>query len=550
MLKLRDYQQELVGAIHDAWQSLRSVLAVLPTGGGKTVIFSYLMQTHKGASAAIAHRREILGQISLSLASLGVKHRVVAPPATVKRIRRRHIKKFGANYIDPTAVNGVISVQTLTSKSSAENASLQAWINQLTLVVFDEGHHYVDSGIWGRAVEMMHRAKLLFVTATPERADGKGLGVHSNGYCETMVEGPTTAWLIEQGHLSRFAYKAPESDLNVADLAVDRNGDFNAKALRNRVVESHLVGDTVQHYLQYANGLKTIVFATDVSTANEMAVAFTAAGVKAKALSAKTDGNERDAALDEFETSNLNVLVNVDLFDEGFDVPAVACAILARPTQSLAKFLQMVGRALRTMEGKEQAIIIDAVRNWERHGMPNWPRNWTLDARPKGNRNADDTVLQRICTACTQPYEAYYRECPYCGEPYHVEGGVYEIEKVDGDLIDLDVDALAALFAKIEEAERTDEQFEIDLIGSKIPVIGRPRLLKAHQAARYRRDVLRNLVGWWIGCQPEGRDIREKYRRFYHRFGIDIATAFTLSADDTDKLVDRITERFNEDMLV
>jgi superfamily II DNA or RNA helicase len=569
MIKLRDYQQALADTITAAWLTARSVLAVLSTGGGKTVIFSSLIHEHNGASAAVVHRKEIVGQISCALAGLEVKHRVIAPPNVIALIRRKHLKRFGKSFVDPHAQCGVISVQSVTSKASLKDPALQRWLAQITLCVFDEGHHYVTQGIWGRAVRMMDRAKLLFVTATPERADGKGLGVDSDGFCEMMVEGPATAWLIVQGYLSRFIYKAPQTDLDMSDLPITASGEVNAKELRARTVKSHLVGDVVKHYLQFARGKKTIVFASDVATAEEMAASFRQAGINTFALSGETDSTTRDRRLDEFEFGDLDVLVNVDLFDEGFDVPAVECVILARITMSLAKYLQMCGRGLRVVyaEGydlktqagrlaaiaagtKRNAIIIDPVRNWERHGMPNWPRKWTLDARSKGTRaGAADTIPQRVCLACTQPYEAFYKACPHCGEPVPLPGGRSLPEQVDGDLMELDVEGMAALFAKINGADMDYDEYLLDQISRNIPPIGRGADMKRHQAAKYRRSVLHELVGWWIGMQPDGRELGEKHRRFYHRFGIDIGTAFTLGANDTDALIERIQQRFAEDMV-
>ena len=174
--------------------------------------------------------------------------------------------------------------------------------------------------------------------------------------------------------------------------------------------------------------------------------------------------DERESELHKFETGALQAVTNVDLFDEGFDVPAASCAIMARPTQSLAKFLQMIGRVLRpvyadgfdleTRQGrldaqaagpKPFAVIIDPVRNWERHGMPNWPRRWTLAGKDKGSRGAkSDAIPQKVCTACTQPYEAFYKACPFCGHTL-IPAGRARPEQVDGDLVELDVEGMAAL---------------------------------------------------------------------------------------------------------
>lgn len=566
MLTLRDYQLALVDRVYRAWEEYRAVLAVLPTGGGKTVCFAKIAHDHVGACAAIVHRKEIVGQISQALARLEVRHRVIAPPAVVRRIRRRHLKELGKSFVDDHAPAGVVSVQTLTSKSAESNRDLQSWVRQVTLAIYDEGHHYVKRGQWGRAVECMSGAKILQVTATPERADGLGLGADSDGFAEVMVEGPPLQWLIDNGYSCRFQYKAPRSDINVADIPLTASGDLNTKELRKRVVESHLVGDVVAQYHQFVPGKRAIVFATDVQSAEEIAAEFRRVGVASAALSGETEQGERDDTLDRFEAGSLRVLVNVDLFDEGFDVPAADAVILARPTASLGKYLQMVGRVLRvvyakgfdlsTAEGRLAAIaasekpfatVIDPVRNWERHGMPNWPRQWSLDGRAKSTRTTSDTAPQKVCDECTQPYRAYLTSCPNCGH-VNERAGRSLPEQVEGDLFDLDVDGMAALFERMRRADMSDEEFARGQIARHVPPIGRGAELKRHREAKYRRQVLRELVAWWVGCQA-GRELREIHKRFYFRFGVDIGTAFTLNAADTDALIVKIQQRFSEDMI-
>lgn len=568
MFKLRDYQQNAADQVRDAWHRVSNVLLALATGGGKTVVFCQLIHDHQGAAAAVVHRREIVSQIACSLAALGVKHRIIAPPKTVAFIRRKQLKKFGASFVDPNARVGVISVQTLTSKATRNNEAAQRWLKQVTLCVFDEGHHYTASGFWARAVEMFSHAKLLFATATPERADGKGLGVDCSGFVEEMVDGPQTGELIKAGYLSPYVYFCPESDIDVSDIPLTAKGDFDAREFRKRVVASHLVGDIITQYRRYGKGERAIVFANDILTAEEIAVEARANGITATALSGESDQRDRDQALDDFESGRLQWLVNVDLFDEGFDVPAATVCILARRTDSLAKYLQMIGRILRpvyapgfdltTPEGrlaamaagpKPTGIVIDPVRNWERgHGLPHWPRSWSLIGKEKSRKAASDTIPMRVCLGCAQLFAMIHVICPYCG--VEVKPAERTAPKfVDGDLFALDMAAMDAIFEAQQKAEMTADEFALDQIARNVPAIGRPREARAHAAAKHRRGVLRELVGWWIGMQPPGRDLREKHRRFYHRFGVDIGTAFTLNAADTDKLAAVIARRFTEDLI-
>lgn len=549
MVQLRPYQTDLITEVRSAWSAARAVLMVLPTGGGKTVVFSQVIKDHAGCSAVMAHRREIVGQISCALGVMGVKHRVIAPPSVVTSIRKKHLKQFNRSFIDPQAPCGVVSVQTMTSKSSMRDGQLANWVRRLTLCVFDEGHHYVDKGAWAVAVQQVPDAcKLLFVTATPQRGDGRGLGRHANGFCDVMVEGPPTHVLIQRGSLSRFRYFAPKTDINLTDIPVTASGEFNSAVLRARTVASHLVGDVFDHFQKFAKGKRALVFASDVATADEIAAVFNAGGVHAESLNGKTETGMRDRHVTAFRDGDLRVLVNVDLFDEGFDAPGVEAVVLARSTHSIGKYLQMVGRALRVMDGKTEAIIIDPVCNWERHGLPDWPRSWTLDDIEKGARaGPSDATPVRICCACTQPYEIFNKVCPYCGTAPRIAVRT-SIKQVAGDLTELNVGALNALFAKIDAANMSDEDYRKDQISRRIPEIGRNMDLKRHQNNTQQRKVLEELVAWWCGCQPAGRDMGEIQKRFNHRFGVDIGTAFTLKAKDTLALIECIQLHFTEDL--
>lgn len=546
MPNLRPYQQTFVAGIHLAWSRVQSVLGIMPTGGGKTVCFSEILSRHIGASAVTVHRYEIVKQISTALASFGLKHRIVAPSDAVRRIRRSHLRIFGASFVDQQALCGVISVQTLTSRRSDTDLQLRAWLTQVTLAVFDEGHHYVNTGKWAKGVGVFPRAKLLFTTATAKRADGKGLGSHASGFVDEMVVGPSTKWLIDHKYLSPYKYFALRSDLDLVGLPLSASGDFNLKALQSRFAKSCLVKDAPKHYMRHAPGCTGLVFNTDVASATDCAESFTSQGISCVVLHGGTDPDTREKALDKLAAHDIKLVANVDLFDEGFDAPNITVCILLRATASLAKFLQMVGRVLRRAEGKDYAIIIDPVGNWERHMTPDWPRVHSLDDGPAAKDTADLTA----CISCSQPYEAFYRACPYCGE-IRVRAKRAELrkpEQVDGDLQELDLDALATLSGARAEANMPDSDYRAEMVRRGIPEIGRPAELRRHRARKYRRKVLRTLMAWWAEAQPSDRDKGEKYRRFFLRFGVDVSTAFTLSEADTDSLINQVTRGFQHDI--
>ena len=169
-MELRPYQAELERAIQQVWAGGTSnALAVLPTGGGKTVLFSYIKHHHAGHSIAIAHRQELVEQISLALAREGLKHQIIAPQPVVKQCIARHMQELGHTLYDPRATTAVAGVDTLLRRKNIDWAKFTLW-------VMDEAHHVLTDNKWGKAVALMPHAKGLGVTATPVRADGRGLG--------------------------------------------------------------------------------------------------------------------------------------------------------------------------------------------------------------------------------------------------------------------------------------------------------------------------------------------------------------------------------------
>ncbi len=185
-MQLRDYQLDLKNKTYDSWQTHKNVLAVLPTGSGKTALFSNILQEHRGYSCAIAHRQELVSQISLALANYGVRHRIIGPSKIVKWIVRLQVEEFGKNFYDSSAPCAVAGVRTLNSPK--QKAKLSEFFNQTSLWVTDECHHVLADNKWGKACSLFSRAKGLGVTATPERSDGAGLGRHADGVFDDIPQ--------------------------------------------------------------------------------------------------------------------------------------------------------------------------------------------------------------------------------------------------------------------------------------------------------------------------------------------------------------------------
>jgi len=530
---LRPYQLEAEQAIYAEWQHVRNVLAVLPTGAGKTVLFSKILADTRGPSVAVAHRQELVSQISLALARNGVRHRIIAPDNVRGSIEALHMIELGRRWVDQQAPCGVAGVDTLNRMTGAH---FDAWRNGVQRWVMDEAHHVLRDNKWGRACELFPNAYGLGVTATPVRADGKGLGRHADGLMDSMIVGPSMRDLIDEGYLTDYRIFAPKSDLDLSAVKVGESGDYVAAQLRAAVHKSHITGDVVEHYLRLAPGKLGVTFAVDIESATEIAAAFRARGVPAEVVSSKTPDSQRVAILRRFRRRELLQLVNVDLFGEGFDLPAIEVVSMARPTQSYALYCQQFGRALRLLLGKLVALIIDHVGNVFRHGLPDARREWSLDRREKRARGANDAMPTTVCTrtepeACAQTYERFHPCCPFCGfapEPV----GRSAPEQVDGDLQELDAAVLAAMRG---EADRV-------MGAPRIPAGVPAQAVRHNHMERLRAQVaLRDVMQMWGGWREAlGESLSMAQRRFYLTFGVDVMSAQALGAREAGELMARL----------
>ena len=530
-MDLRGYQTDLIADVRDAWgQGALNVMAVLPTGGGKTVCFGTILREHNGASCAIAHRSELVGQMSTTLAKLQVRHRIIAPVGTIRDIVTRHMHETGRSWHDPMALAAVAGVDTLTKRD------LGSWAEQVTLWVIDECHHLLAANKWGKGVSLFPNARGLAVTATPVRADGRGLGRGSDGLIDYMVQGPTKRELIDAGYLTDYRIFAPASDIDLANVPVsDITGDFSAPALRDAAKRSHVTGDIVENYMKIAPGKLGVTFCVSVELAGETAARYRAAGVPAEMVSANTPELERAAILRKFARRELLQLVNVDLFGEGFDLPAIEVVSMGRPTASYGLYVQQFGRACRPMENKDRAIIIDHVGNVLRHGLPDAPRIWTLDRRERRARNKEELLQQpvRVCPECTIVYEKFHLACPHCGH-VPVPKSRAAPEHVDGDIAELD----PAVLARLRRESDVDAAPKVPY-GANDAIRG--AIMKRHRIWKESQRGLRETMALYGGWQKHlGRPQREAYKRFFVEFGVDVATAQGLPASEATELNARI----------
>lgn len=564
MSHLRPFQQTIKAAVFQQWQDgRRNVLVKSPTGSGKTVILADIVRTVDKASAVIAHRSELVSQISLALAGEGVRHRIVGPDSLRRNCVSLHMDRLGRTAYDPAARVGVCGVDTLVNR----DVKADAWFSQVGLWVQDEAHHVLKDNKWGTAAQMFPNAYGLGVTATPARADGKGLGAHADGLFDAIVQGPEMRELIDAGYLTDYRIFAPPSDVDYSEVSITASGDLSPAKLRAAVHASDkIVGDVVKHYLRIAKGKLGVTFAVDVESAKEIAAAFNAAGVPAEIVSAKTPDLLRAQILRRFERREVLQLVNVDLFGEGFDLPAIEVVSMVRKTESWPLFVQQFGRALRLMiskqlaaawgdftdqqrldhiagSGKPVALIIDHVGNVIRHGLPDAPRADSLDRRASRSSGPSDAIPLRTCanpntdgagTPCASVYERFRKTCPFCG--FYPEPPARSApEFVDGDLFELDAKTLAAMRGQVAAIDGAPR------IPHGLPPLAVAGVRKQHAQRIEAQQDLRDQIALWAGWQAaQGFDDSQSYRRFFHAFGIDVLGAQALGRPDAEALTLRL----------
>jgi len=543
--KDRWYQIKIDQEIDEAYEAgAKNVMPAVPTGGGKTRIFTGRISKWGGYSCAMAHRQELVSQISLALNKRGVQHFAFVPKNMVQKLISLHIREHGKSHYAPNSRCAVAGVDTLLARKH----SVAAWCQRVGFWVIDEGHHVLRDNKWGKAVELFPPTALgLLPTATPERSDGRGLGRHADGIVDKLIIGPTGRQLMNDGFLSDYEVYAPTIDLHLTTADIGASGDYVQSKLIKKTRESKIVGGVVENYLKLAPGKLGLTFVPSVDIAADIAAAYRAAGVPAEVISAKTPDAIRFEANRRLANGDLKQLVNVDIFGEGYDCPAIEVVSFARATESYPVFSQQFGRALRVLPGKGKAIIIDHVGNFLRHSMrsgtPDSRNNWTLDARCKRTQERDpDLTPYKACPACTAVYEAYYPRCPHCG--YVAIPAVRSSpEFVDGDLTIIDPDWIARINSEIAKIDEPADLIRNRMAGAG-PMVANSAA-KNHRL-RYEAQIeLREVIALWAGWQRYlSRPDAESYKRFYWRYGIDVKSAQKLGRPDAESL----TARLKKDM--
>jgi superfamily II DNA or RNA helicase len=342
------------------------------------------------------------------------------------------------------------------------------------MMIVDEAHHAIGKSTWGKVIKHWKRALLLGVTATPTRLSGEGLEQLFN----TMVLGPNTAELIDNGDLASYRLFAPTT-IDTTGLS-KRAGDFVKKELAERSDKRFITGSSIDHYKKHADGSPAIAFCISIAHANHVAEQYRDHGYRAVAIDGKMSKNWRRNIIRDFRSNRIQVLTSCDLISEGFDCPGIVTSILLRPTQSLGLYLQQVGRGLRTAPGKAEGIILDHAGNTMMHGLPDRDHEWTL----KGSALPKDTGPSvKTCPKCFYVMPVHRGRCPECQHKFAGQGKARIIDEVAGELREVSpAEILAQRRASREKSNRAYRQFKAVTLADHI--------------AEGRRRGYKNAYGW------------------------------------------------------
>jgi superfamily II DNA or RNA helicase len=386
---LRDYQVRALDACRAVIRAgKRRVLLVAPTGSGKTSIAGEIIRCASARGSRtlfLAHRRELLEQCHGRLLEFGVESSII---------------RADDPRLDPSQAVQVASVQTMVRRLK------QFAADAFNLVIVDEAHH-TRADTYNKILNYFTGARaVLGLTATPIRQDGRGL---AESY-DVLVEAASMRELVQLGFLVPTRMYTSPDNIDLTGIH-RRQGDYILSELGQRMNHEILVGNIVTEWQRLASDRRTVIFATTVAHSQSITSRFLAAGIRAEHLDGGMDDRERDEILDRVRSGATQVISNCQLLTEGWDMPEIACCVLARPTKSLGLYLQMSGRVLRPAPGKSDCLILDHANVFREHGAVG-DRRWTLTAdKPKTAGEAPE----KSCPGCGLIVPNGCRQCPECG---------------------------------------------------------------------------------------------------------------------------------------
>ena len=359
---LRNYQREMLDRLMEAWRLHRSVMVQMPTGTGKTLVMAHAIRSVSQPVLIVAHRRELIEQIKETVAGMGLPETLV------------HVE----------------SIQKISKAKSDDHYSL---------IIVDEAHHALAK-TYRQLWEWWPEAKFLGLTATPCRLNGAAF----TDLFDVLLQSYDIQRFIDEGWLSDFEYVSASPDsLALQQVGALRkrgaDGDYQTKEMVTVMDVPQSIMHLYDTYHEFASGRKGIVYAIDRQHAGHIADYYQGQGVNCCVIDAKTPAQERKRLVEDYREGRVDVIVNVDIFSEGFDCPEVEFIQLARPTLSLSKYLQQVGRGMRVSKGKEAVLILDQVGLYQTFGLPTDNRDWRLTflgkKAGKGGREGEMPIIVR-----------------------------------------------------------------------------------------------------------------------------------------------------------
>lgn len=396
---LRDYQQE---AIANTKQSIlagnKRLLLVLQTGAGKTHIAASIIQSaadkHKRV-LFIMPRRQLVYQSIEKLKEYGVTHGVIMAGEQRFNMPRVQVASFDTLY------HRGVKNQTMLMPDA-------------DLIIVDEAHAcYTKARL--DMLRMYPKAVVIGLTATPTLQNGKGMG----SFYQDIVEGPSMREMVKRGYLVPMRYFAP-SQFDLSHIKLNKDGDYQEKALAGAVDTPKLVGDIFNNWKCIAPNRSTIVFCVSRKHARHVCEEFNNQGVSAEYLDGDTPTDERKAIIARVESGKTQVIVNIFVMTYGVDIPKLDCVVLARPTKSISNYLQMVGRGSRLYDKKSECIVIDHGGVVEELGFADDEQYWSLDdkttvkERKKKAKEEAREPKEIKCADCGTVFKAR-KSCPMCG---------------------------------------------------------------------------------------------------------------------------------------
>lgn len=400
-MELRPYQERIIESTREEIRNgKKRVIIHAPTGSGKTIIAASIVSSalEKGKKVLfLVHFRELAYQAIERFNEFGIGDEV-------------GIIMAGEDHDLGKPVQ-VASVQTYGRRLNLDTLEYNPWFCSADLVIYDECHSSIARTRKGILNIYKKDSIILGLTATPCRADGRGLGEVYQGIvsCSGIDE------LTELGHLVKVVYYGCKEMPDLKNIPIVA-GDYNRKVLGERVDKPKLIGDIYDNWARIAPGRQTVIFATNVKHSRNIKELFEQRGVSIEHVDAHTPEEERRNILNRFRDNQLQVVTNVGVYSEGADFPWVGCVVLAKPSKSYARFVQMAGRGLRPYPGKENCIVIDHAGLVYNHGFLEDEVDWTLDGKDKAwkqtkTRKKEEKILS--CDTCGFLFTG--RRCPQCG---------------------------------------------------------------------------------------------------------------------------------------